>query len=83
MLVALAFFSCSYDARLFCKAASAASVPAVPASAWVLFRSIMARCVMLLLKWRSAVESDVYSSLRKVSGEILRSIVLVPRRSFY
>jgi hypothetical protein len=72
MVADLAFFSCWYEAMLFCKAARAASAPAV-SGRLVCARATLARCVTTASKSRSLVEVEVYNSFRKVSGEIVRS----------
>lgn len=81
MVADLAFFSCWYEAMLFCSAARAASAPAV-SGCLVCAGATVARCVMTASKSRSLEEVEVYSSFRNASGEILRSKDRFPSRSF-
>jgi hypothetical protein len=82
MVADFAFFSCWYDAILFCNAARAASAPAV-SGCLVCAGATAARCVMTASKSRSLEEvEEVYSSFRNASGEILRSKDRLPSRSF-
>ena len=81
MVADLAFFSCWYEAILFCSAARAASAPAV-SGCLVWADATVARCVMIASKSRSLEEVEVYSSFRNASGEILRSKDRFPSRSF-
>ena len=81
MVADLAFFSCWYEAMLFCSAARAASAPAV-SGCLVCADATVARCVMTASKSRSLEEVEVYSSFRNASGEILRSKARFPSRSF-
>lgn len=90
MFTLLACFSCSYDARLLCRAARAASEPAVSSVVLLLEVAALPWWERRAVKVRSVVEEEeedgpaveMNSSVRKSSAEMLRSMVLPPMRIF-
>ena len=86
MLACFACFSCSYEAILLCSAARASSVPLPSSPNFFPVPFSSARWVRIPASLRSASEPtavEAYSSLRKASGERVKSIDRVPMRSFY
>lgn len=83
ILACFASFSCFKEAKLLCNAARAASEPAVSSLALDFSALISARWLTILVKVKSVGEVEANSSFLKSSEESVKSMSLLPIRSFY